>query len=824
MGGDVDSPGWQAFKASLPALAAPQVAQQAVESDKPSPLAPRLKRKATRHGDGVPYGSKGPTGLYREGVKEMSDRVAKGELSAADASSQLADVGVTVSAYTLSEHARNAPGKSPQKGGGKTKLVWTTERDLHSEVELMRRHDITVTKSMIFAMTQAKMKETGETHVFKDGMPTDQWYYAWLDRFDMSTDDTKPLESDRDLWLTSKNAEKQYAVWAGIAIRNGMAERNPNFDPDKPYDEMIIWYPSALAKLISMDETDVRQDQTKRGKPAAIRSVRAQAPGSRAGHGKAVCGRRPREGDEQKSNKKPRRGGFVDNKPTTSGKHGARPGEVDMGTSLVTKSASKISFAGGTRGDSKSLSPLIISDHPLSAAELDAAPCGTARNPVTGELVRADFSINGSGGMETPDMIKWLVNIAAPSTGCTPTNRGMMALDGLGQHHSYPVIKKAIELGLDVGLRFPHGSSRNQHEDFEHFAAFKPAHEAAKVQAQAAQFQELRAKAAAAGRTPFRAELMAASVLSNEASLRAAREPWHAAFAEDKVKQGWANEGVVPFTRKLYWDLKAEEERRGIQAPPVPAPNLSGFEGCIVPAAGPSTSTALIEASPLSAEDGAAWDAGIDAEVERLLREEVGDLTLQVAPVAPPKRGMPKLTSALLFQLPGGPTGEQGRALIRAKEIERRLAVARSSRSKDRREEKKRTEADEDWAVAAAAMATLEAGQFDLSTLSKAHLLALVRTLKVGKAVGNKDALKGLLVERFGHLNRSQFEQIKLTVTRGAAMAALPAPAPVPEDAEQGLLALPAPAPTAMAALPAPSGVVEQPIAVRRPRRGHPED
>ena len=48
-----------------------------------------------------------------------------------------------------------------------------------------------------------------------------------------------------------------------------MAVLNPNFDPAKPYDEMIIWQPEGLAKLIWMDETDVRTDQTKRGRGLA---------------------------------------------------------------------------------------------------------------------------------------------------------------------------------------------------------------------------------------------------------------------------------------------------------------------------------------------------------------------------------------------------------------------------------------------------------------------------------------------------------------------------------------------------------------------------
>lgn len=287
LGGDVDSPSWQAFKLALPPLP-PTPEVETAPSPADSPLGPRLKRKADRHGDAVPYGCKGPRGMYREGTKEMTSKIANGVISPEEASSQLAAVGVKVAAATLERRARDAPGKSPDKGGRKLKLKVLTEKTLHDEIAFMRQHDITVTKSMIIAMATAKILETGESHVFKDGTPTDDWYYGYLDRYDMSSDDTKPLESDRDLWLTSKNAEKQYAVWAGIAVRNGMAELNPDFDPDKPYDEMIIWYPSALPRLLSMDETDVRNDQTKCGHaqaraPPWHRTLRAcQGPAQRA--------------------------------------------------------------------------------------------------------------------------------------------------------------------------------------------------------------------------------------------------------------------------------------------------------------------------------------------------------------------------------------------------------------------------------------------------------------------------------------------------------------------------------------------------------------
>ena len=82
----------------------------------------------------------------------------------------------------------------------------------------------------------------------------------------------------------------QYGVWAELAVKNGMAKRNPDYDSTKPYDEVIKWLPGGLERLLSMDETDVRTDQSKRGKSVETRSVIVNAPGSRLGHSKGKTG------------------------------------------------------------------------------------------------------------------------------------------------------------------------------------------------------------------------------------------------------------------------------------------------------------------------------------------------------------------------------------------------------------------------------------------------------------------------------------------------------------------------------------------------------
>ena len=51
--------------------------------------------------------------MFREGVKELTDKIDKGKISPAAASAQLQAEGVIVSARTLEEKSRMAPGESP---------------------------------------------------------------------------------------------------------------------------------------------------------------------------------------------------------------------------------------------------------------------------------------------------------------------------------------------------------------------------------------------------------------------------------------------------------------------------------------------------------------------------------------------------------------------------------------------------------------------------------------------------------------------------------------------------------------------------------------
>merc|ERR1711871_426589 len=89
------------------------------------------------------------------------------------------------------------------------------------------------------------------------------WYYRFLKQIDGTTAILEALDDARAMWESSANAFRQLDVLAEMAVKNSMAEPNPAFDPQVPYSEVVIWKPDALKRLGSIDETDVRLDQTK---------------------------------------------------------------------------------------------------------------------------------------------------------------------------------------------------------------------------------------------------------------------------------------------------------------------------------------------------------------------------------------------------------------------------------------------------------------------------------------------------------------------------------------------------------------------------------
>ena len=114
----------------------------------------------------VPYGQHGMWGLYREGIKEMTTKVADGVLGAGDAAKLLSEEGVVISACRLAKIAKSAPGQSPAKAGKATLIARHREEEIAKELRFIRAHDLPYTKSMVKASADSFIAGTPDAETF----------------------------------------------------------------------------------------------------------------------------------------------------------------------------------------------------------------------------------------------------------------------------------------------------------------------------------------------------------------------------------------------------------------------------------------------------------------------------------------------------------------------------------------------------------------------------------------------------------------------------------------------------------------------------------
>eukprot|EP00966_Prymnesium_polylepis_P332590 7388076-Prymnesium_polylepis.1 len=595
----------------------------------------------------------------------MSQRISDGVISPGSAVAQLSEADVKVSKSKLTHAAKVAPGKSPIVAGAKPWLPHEMQQDLYDDIAMLRAHNLPCTQSTVLATARSLVRGTVLEEKWEDydEMLTEHWFRDFCAAWDLSTDNLKPLDDVRSAWETSANAEKQYQVWADLALstKPPCAVRNPDFDPNKPYDQPIFWTEDGLVMLTGMDETDVRGDQSKRGKSPEMRSCTVNEFGS-TGRGKGRG--RGRHGT---------RGGRGKKKADLEGE----AVKVDDKSAVSLKGGSKITFAGGSKGNGAGLPPQIISNKSLTEDMVKNSPQGTVLDYREDPPVRmaAEYSVTKSGGMEWEANIAYLENIIQPATGSKKGEReGIHGVDGFGSHINIRVVRKAVELGQHIALRFPHGSRRIQGQDTDNFPIFSRAFEKAKSEKQVSKFREARAKAASEDppRKPTAQEIYDASTLTEGEWLECAVEPWEKAFDPEVNRRAWRHEG-------------GGSEKRGC-AGQLFGVILQGFwlhqgAGGVGVNLNTSAASSSLELTT-RAEDEDDVDLsseGMNADAEAELEAEQRD---------GPKAKKPRVSSADLFKLKGSATGKMALQIIRQKEVERRAAELKKAANKDKRSEK----------------------------------------------------------------------------------------------------------------------------------------
>ena len=175
----------------------------------------------------------------------------------------------------------------------------------------------------------------------------------------------------------------------------------------------------------------------------------------------------------------------------------------------------------------------------------DGAPESSLVDPATNKFRQATFWGNKKGGMTFELGLRYLQNNVAPCfPDMSPDNPVVIICDGHGSHVTLEVVEYCRRVGFVLCLRPPHTSTISQGEDTTNFPFMK------------AEFRMQKHRVLSSlldvGKLPKLrwSDLMACI-----------KTPYMMSFSRERNLKAWSVIGVVPFTRKVYWDLVRAERK-----------------------------------------------------------------------------------------------------------------------------------------------------------------------------------------------------------------------------------------------------------------------
>jgi len=222
----------------------------------------------------------------------------------------------------------------------------------------------------------------------------------------------------------SKEPRVGQEVSKGVLLKAGVSVVNPDYDPEVPYSqEILITHPE---RICSYDQTKMELECAKGGKGRKDWTLKA--------------------------------------------------GPDDDGTTVVTKS-DKCAFAVcGRLGDGRSL-PVF-----MCFASGDSYEPSWAPHNVCEDILDKDdnplpwrYISNAKGSITEEYCAIYIETVLHPVLGYPkprsshPGEQGEIICDGVGTHLGYHVLKKALELGMEIIMRVPHLSFALQGEDTVNF-------------------------------------------------------------------------------------------------------------------------------------------------------------------------------------------------------------------------------------------------------------------------------------------------------------------------------------------------------------------
>ena len=364
----------------------------------------------------------------------------------------------------------------------------------------------------------------------------------------------------------------------------------------------------------------------------------------------------------------------------------------DCGEVLVNKGGGDGTGIGGTSADGLDIPGFFIFSNNIIHAGEDDKDVAEENRPVCrrpdpnnpDKPLPCRFWANEKGGMNSDLGIRYIKGCIEPClSDLSPASPAVIIMDGHGSHFTLELLDYCRSIGLHIVLRPPHTTHVLQGEDVEHFGVFKPMYQQKKML------------------------LMGSRVFSGKTRLSAgdlllcAKEAWERAFDLEHSLKAWAKIGVSPFNRCVFWELrKAEDQRAKVALSAQCDPAMMTIEGMV--------SILFPEAAQARQQEQGGQDG------------EGGE--------RPPARGQKRrsecnLHSTDLWDRPGGATGDECFAIVKAKTAARRAKDDKAKQAKEARAEARKEKHASANELGAAICIKLTAGA-DVLKLKVAELKA----------------------------------------------------------------------------------------------------
>jgi hypothetical protein len=402
-------------------------------------------------------------------------------------------------------------GKPPNSKGRPLSMGIEADDAMVRGVKLLRAMQLPTRKNIVINMATNMVATAGlKIKLTSAGRVPDGWFYRFRDRhkdlFEFKA--SRGLEDTRAEWLTSANASTHYGVMASAMLKAGIVRRAVLAEEMAVRvngETMEYLSEEDKARMVSFDECrstlDTYQDCPK-GKELVIGDDDHTLEVRGNGNVTVVCGSRA------------------------------------DGMALPPMCIFPRTTMGQLTKPQKGWSLAMLEKWAKEAPTSDI--CGT-----DGKKLQTLIFGNKSGGMTDDCGAMYLEHIIVPSLPkLTADKPGILVCDGHGSHLTLKFLETAIENHIVVVLRPPHTTSRLQGEDTKFgFGTFQSIF-----------------------RTEKEALLVDCFLKGEKPSIwgymGVMKKAYEGSFTRENCRKSWDKIGIVPFTRRVFWELASEERVR----------------------------------------------------------------------------------------------------------------------------------------------------------------------------------------------------------------------------------------------------------------------